>query len=96
MQGAATRRLAYEKAHAFACAFSCRSLDLANVDCVWAFRAVSNLERNRVSLLDLVERNVLELVGVEEKVLCLAITLDEAESLVGLLGYNSLLHSENL
>ena len=72
------------------------SLDLADVDRVRALWALANLERDLVSLAELVERNVLELVGVEEEILRavrLAINFDEAEALVVLLDYCTVLHT---
>lgn len=72
------------------------SLDLADANGVRALRAVADGERNLVSLLELVERNVLELVGVEEKILrafCCAINLDEAKALIVLLYYGTILHT---
>ena len=76
--------------------FESRSLDLADVEGVLALRAVADLERDLVSLAELVERNVLELVGVEEEILRavrLAINFDEAEALVVLLDYCTVLHT---
>ena len=70
-----------------------RILDFANANGVRTLRAVANLERNLVSLLELIERNVLELVGMEEKILIAAFNLDEAEALVVLLDDNSFLHT---
>ena len=68
-------------------------LDLADVEGVRALWAVADLKRDLVPLLELVERNVPELVGVEEEILCLAITLDEAEALVVLLDYYAVFHT---
>ena len=71
-------------------------LDLADAEGVRALRTVSDGERNLVSLLEFVERNVLELVGMEEKILCAfrrSINLDEAEALLVLLDYCAVLHS---
>ena len=73
------------------------SLDLADVDRVRALWALANLERDLVSLAELVERNVLELVGVEEEVLrafCRSIDFDEAKALVVLLDDCSFFHTE--
>src|SRR3989344_2832073 len=64
------------------------NLDLADVERVRAFRAVPDLERDLVALLKLIERNVPELVGVEEKILRAfrrAAHLDEAETFFVLL-----------
>ncbi len=44
-------------------------LDLADVDGVWALWALTDFKGNLVPFLELVERNVLEFVGVEEKIL---------------------------
>lgn len=68
-------------------------LDLADVEGVRALRALADLERDFVSLLELFERNVLEFVGMEEKVLGLAIALDETEALLVLLDDYSFLHT---
>ena len=60
-------------------------LDFADANGVRAFRAVADLKRNLVSFLEFSERNVLELVGMEEKILrtirCSG-DFDEAESLL--------------
>ena len=65
-------------------------LDLADVEGVWAFWAVADLKADLVSFLELVERNVLELVGMEEQILrtirC-SVDFDEAEALIVLLDY---------
>lgn len=71
-------------------------LDLADAEGVRALRAVTDSERDLVSLLELIERNVLELVGMEEEVLRAfrrAFDLDEAEALLVLLDYCAVLHS---
>ena len=70
-------------------------LDLADVEGVWAFWAVADLKRDLVSFLEFIERNVLELVGMEEKILCLAIAFDEAEAFLVLLDDYSFLHTED-
>ena len=71
-------------------------LDLADVESVRALRAVADLKRNLVPLAELVERNVLELVGMEEQVLrtvrC-SVDFDEAEALLVLLDYCTVLHT---
>ena len=71
-------------------------LDLADVESVWALWAVADLKGYLVSLLELVERNVPELVGVEEEVLrtvrC-SVDFDEAEALIVLLDYFTILHT---
>ena len=71
-------------------------LDLADSEGVRALRAVSDCERNLVSFLELIERNVLELVRVEEKVLCAfrrAVDFNKAEALLVLLDYCAVLDS---
>ena len=71
-------------------------LDLADSDGVRALRAVADLEGDLVSLLKLVERNVLELVGMEEKILRAfrrAVDFNKAETLLVLLDYSTILHS---
>ncbi len=69
-----------------------RELDLADVEGVRALRALSNLKRNCISFTKLVERNVLELIAVEEEILFLTLLLDETKTLVGLFGYDTLVH----
>ena len=71
-------------------------LDLADVESVRALRAVADLKRNLVPLAELVERNVLELVGMEEQVLRTVrcpVDFDEAEALLVLLDYCTVLHT---
>ena len=71
-------------------------LDLADVESVRALRAVADLKRNLVPLAELVERNVLELVGMEEQVLRTVrcpVDFDEAEALIVLLDYGTILHT---
>ena len=68
-------------------------LDLGDVDGVRALWALADFERDLVSLAELIERNVLELVCVEEEVLSCAFILDEAEAFLVLLYYNSFLHT---
>lgn len=71
-------------------------LDLADVLGVGALWAVLDLEGESVALLELVERNVLERVGMEEKVLRAfrrAIDFNKAEALQVLLDYCAVLHS---
>ena len=79
------------KSGTFFARFNC--LNLADVEGVWAFWAVADLKRDLVSFLELIERNVLELVGMEEKILCLAIAFDETEAFLVLLDDYSFLHT---
>src|SRR3989344_3552684 len=75
------------------------NLDLADVERVRAFRAVPDLERDLVALLKLIERNVPELVGVEEKILRAfrrAAHLDEAETFFVLLDDYSIFHTREI
>ncbi len=73
-------------------------LDLADVEGVRAFWAVANLKRELVSFLELIERDVLELIGMEEKILrtvrC-AGNFDEAEALLVLLDDCSFFHTND-
>jgi hypothetical protein len=68
-------------------------LDLADVEGVRALRAVADFKRNFISFLELVERNVLEFVGMEEKILLAAFDFDKAEALLVLLDDYSFLHT---
>jgi hypothetical protein len=71
-------------------------LDFVDADSVRSFLAFADLERNSVSLLELVERNVLELIGMKEEIFLLSIALDEAETFISFLGYCSFLHGDGV
>lgn len=71
-------------------------LDFADVKGVRALWAFADLKGDLVAFLELIERNVLELVGMEEKILRTfrrAFDFDEAEALLVLLDYCAVLHS---
>ena len=73
-------------------------LDLADIESIRALRALSDLKRDFVSFLKLVKRNVLELVGMEEKIFVAvfgAVDFDEAEAFVVLLDDYSFLHTRD-
>ncbi len=65
-------------------AFLFGHLDLVYVDCVRAFWALSDFKRNFVSLLELIKRNVSELVRVKEKIFVLVLTFDETKTVLSL------------
>src|SRR3989344_1031645 len=73
-------------------ALSCEALGLADLDRVRALRTFCDFEAERVTFAERVKRNSLQLVRVEEEILCLAFDLDEAEALVGETSDSSCLH----
>jgi len=88
------KEIALLRARRFLAQSNC--LDLADVEGVRTFRAVADFKRDFVSLLELVKRNVPELVGVEEQVLRTirrSVDFDEAEALTVLLDYGTILHT---
>lgn len=68
-------------------------LDFADIEGVRSFWAVANFERDLVSLLKLIKCNVLELVGMEEKVFITTLDFNKAETLDIFCCYGSFLHT---
>ncbi len=54
--------------------------------------ALLNLELQGVALLEVIERRIHQLVGVEEEVLLLSFDFDESEALIGETSYDAFLH----
>jgi len=69
-----------------------RELDPGNPDCLRAFLALLNFERQFVARAELVELHIHEFVGVKEDILLLSFDLDESEALLGENGYDASLH----
>ena len=58
------------------------SLDAGNVDGVWSFRTLANLELHFVAFSQLVELYALKFLGVKEEILFLSLARDETESAI--------------